>query len=310
MAPSKASLPDLGAFSRLAQSLGFGPHLQSLRLGAGASNDCFLLRFENGSAVAKSPRAGTSSRLSREAWLLSRLPDGIAPTPYGLVESAGAEIGGLLEAWLEGKHLFQLDLGHARALGKRLGQLHALSLDGLAPDIEVVEWKTHLERFRNRWAQASQHVPISLRQRFGTGLDGVEKIGSKLAMQDTTAIVHGDLIPLNILFGLDGDCTLLDWELARIDHPAWDVASILKAFRFDAGAIETFFHGYGTRFEPATLSFFTGLENLRVALWRMEAFHVRGEFQDVAERFLCELDEEIGQAQTHLAGLGSSPAAF
>jgi aminoglycoside phosphotransferase (APT) family kinase protein len=274
-----------------------------LRLGAGASNDCFLLRFENGSAVARSPRTSTNSSLSQEAWLLSWLPAGIAPTPYGLVESEGAEIGGLLEEWLKGKHLFHLDLRSARALGKRLSQLHALPLDGLAPDLEVVEWNTHLERFRSRWARASLCIPLPLRHRFGSGLEGMEMLGSKLAIQDAMVVVHGDLIPLNLLFSLDGDCRLLDWELARIDHPAWDVASILKAFHFNTGALEAFFHGYGTRIEPATLSFFTGLESLRVALWRMEAFYVRGEFQDVAEQFLCELDEEIQQVETVLSNL-------
>ncbi|MEM9426749.1 MAG: phosphotransferase [Pseudomonadota bacterium] len=46
------------------------------------------------------------------------------------------------------------------------------------------------------------------------------------ALDDRTAIIHSDLTPSNILITPDGHIALIDWDEARRDHPAFDLAQL------------------------------------------------------------------------------------
>ena len=104
--------------------------------------------------------------------------------------------------------------------------------------------------------------------------------------------MHGDVIPLNLIFS-NGDCKLIDWELARFDFPEWDLASVKKAFRFSGNSREAFFAAYGNHYDENVLWFVSLLHYCNVVLWRICDFYVRKHIQTNKEKFLSNLNNEM-----------------
>lgn len=56
------------------------------------------------------------------------------------------------------------------------------------------------------------------------------------ALDDRTTIIHSDLAPSNVLMTPDGHNALIDWDEARRDHPAFDLAQFGEATEIETRA--------------------------------------------------------------------------
>jgi len=75
------------------------------------------------------------------------------------------------------------------------------------------------------------------------------RAGLKADDGDECTLVHRDLRPDNILVDEDGRVRIIDWEIAAVLHPAFDLARLLLADAFDGAAVRAeFFRHYEREF--------------------------------------------------------------
>lgn len=283
---------------------GFGPALSSTLLGEGANNRIFLLDYGTSRFVCKETRPDGVKRLAHEAGILSRLEPAIGPALRTLRSSPDPRTSDhLLEEHVVGTHDHILDATKAELFGRVLGRLHALPVEHFGDVVPRTQWREYIAtRIDTQWALCRESVPQWIQDEMPGLIAQIATLGNKLASHleaRAPSLVHGDLIPLNVLSTPDG-CRLIDWELARIDSPEWDIASVLKAFEFPDGSIDSFWRSYDLPCDPDILRFVSLLQYCNVALWRCCSYYVRHENHDIAPKFLSELEQEIEWVRTHL----------
>lgn len=283
---------------------GFGPARSGSLLGKGANNRIFLLDYGSSRFVCKETRPDGVKLLVHEAGILSRLDPGIGPALRSLRTSPDPSASDLLlEEHLEGTHDMVLDEHRAEQFGRVLGRLHAQPVERFADVVQRTGWRDYVSsRILPQWEICREHVPLEIASEMPGLIQRIVRLGDTLAERldsGTPALVHGDLIPLNVVFG-SGGCRLIDWELARVDLPEWDIASVLKAFVFPDNSLDGFWSAYGAPCDPEVLRFVSLLQYANVALWRCCSYHVRGENSEIAPKFLAELHDEIAWVRTHL----------
>ena len=266
-------------------------------LGEGASNQVFLVDSGVGKHVCKLTRPGCVRRLPYEAGILSRLAPGIGPALVAIrtmEDHLSADL--LLQEHVGGVHMHTLDVRHARLLGERLRVLHSQPATVFEDVAERLDWRDYLaSRIHGQLDLCRSIAPEPLVEAFVGIIDRIAALGGNLSDDlggRTRSLIHGDLIPLNVLFTDDKGC-LIDWELARLDHSEWDLASVAKAFRFADDAQDAFWEAYGSVRNPDILGFVSLLQYCNVALWRACSYYVRGENRHIATKFLAELDDEL-----------------
>lgn len=266
-------------------------------LADGASNRVFLVDSDVGKHVCKLTRPGCVRRLPYEAGILPRLASGIGPALVAIRTMDGNQPADLLlQEHVRGMHMHTLDVRHAHLLGECLRVLHsqpATAFEGVA---ERPDWRDYLaSRIRGQFDLCRSIAPKPLVEALVGVIDRIAALGEGLSGDLSgmrRSLIHGDLIPLNALFS-DDKCCLIDWELSRLDHPEWDLASVAKAFRFADKARDAFWEAYGNACNPDILRFVSLLQYCNVALWRTCSYYVRGENRLIASKFLAELDDEM-----------------
>lgn len=273
------------------------PPLRSSHLASGANNQITLLEYSDHKAVLKQTRPGGTNHLAHESHILRHLPDRIGPAV--LHETPDPRTGALDSLTLEhiqGEHKYDLTEPDAALLGRTLRALHATDLPPLRPTLESPSWEAFFQdRLMAQFLDAKDAAPASQVREMEQTLEAIRTLGmamgSKLGDEGRT-LVHTDIIPLNVIFQEDR-CRVIDWELARIDFPEWDLCSTLKAFAFSEASRASFFAAYGRSPDPDRLRFVSLLQYANVALWRMCSFFRRGENQSIRDKFLRELADEI-----------------
>ncbi|MCB9495429.1 MAG: aminoglycoside phosphotransferase family protein [Fibrobacteria bacterium] len=264
-------------------------------LASGANNDLFVVDHRGVEAVLKRTRPGGVARLDLEAAILECLDGDGAPRLLGkeAIDSA-EECSQIVMEWVQGRHLHRLDRVAAAMLGRTLGGLHSRTRVDLPAQLASPSWADYLEsRLESQWEQAREAAPSAMVEESRGFLRRLGTFAAGFGADDEgRCLVHTDLIPLNVVFTAE-DCRIVDWELGRIDHPEWDLASLDKAFVFEPGARAAFDAAYGRLPDPDRLRLVGLLHYSNVALWRMCSYWVRGENRENADRFLAELDEEI-----------------
>ncbi len=98
----------------------------------------------------------------------------------------------------------------------------------LGPDIK--QFQKHTHRIPQRPGFVSAHEFLHTTKGGDIDLTVVpdtlaDAITAALAaLDDRTAIIHSDLTPSNVLITPEGRTALIDWDEARRDHPAFDLA--------------------------------------------------------------------------------------
>lgn len=287
LSPSRPRFPDLG----------LGPLLRSSPLASGANNDIVLLEFEHRKAVLKQTRPNGTDRLQIEDAVLANLGGEIGPSVlWQNLSEAGGEGKCLILEHIAGEHKFELSEPEASRLGTALRCVHDTDLAKLEGNLEGPSWSTYFQdRLLSQYAQAKGVAPLGQVEEMKRCLDRIHALGSdmqqNLSDRDKT-LVHTDIIPLNVIFQEDR-CRIIDWELARLDFPEWDLCSAFKSFLLSASANEALLQSYEGALDPDRLRFVSLLHYSNVALWRLCSFYLRGENQSIKAKFLRELEEEI-----------------
>ncbi|HNY29509.1 MAG TPA: aminoglycoside phosphotransferase family protein [Fibrobacteria bacterium] len=266
-------------------------------LASGANNDITLMECPDRKVVMKRARPSAPDRLATETRVLSLLAGGIAPA---LVDGTflDASEGGsrLFMEHIEGEHRFELDVRSARLLGAALAAIHRTDLASLADFLEKPSWQDYFQdRLIPQLEEAREVAPSPQIRELQVFLERIRRLGQELdtrSLHGRSALVHTDIIPLNVIFQADR-CRIIDWELARIDAPEWDLCSALKSFVFAPRARDALLDAYGTAPDPDRLRFVSLLHYANVALWRLCSFYRRGENQSIRAKFLRELDAEM-----------------
>jgi len=198
--------------------------------------------------------------------------------------------------FVPGKHFFEVGVEAARDLGYAVASFHGRSVAPLRGCLDEPHWTSYFrDRLVSQFNVAESSAPRPLVARLRVLLDKIYELGqSQAALLEGPGrcLVHGDLIPLNMMHGEQG-CLFIDWELGRLDYPEWDLCALVKSLRFDTDSYATFRKCYGREVNEKRLRLVSLLHYANVALWRMAAFYGRGEYRDGSTLFLGELEEEV-----------------
>lgn len=237
--------------------------------------------------------------LHREFQILCRT-DGIGPRAYTLHVQHPSGLQALVEERLDGVAPSSADCGILERIGAKIAEVHRLH--AFADWAPVEDWKVFMEdrvlrpRGNDDWGA-----------HFAELCDGMCRAGELLygslpvAERPLPVIVHGDLIPENILVLVDGSIRILDWEGARLDEPEADLVTAIKGFGLAGAARAALLRGYGMPLHGPVLEFRLALHALQVAGWRLAVQLPglpTGPAKDHAQAEACA---EMRQVQEYLA---------
>ena len=152
---------------------------------------------------------------------------GFSPEP--LYSDPGEGI--LIYRFFEGKVLTPADLGVKAKLvelGKILGSMHRLHL----PDFKI--------RFVDQIRHYENKLKNDANQRFLK--QGIELFESLTANEDDWVVCHNDLIAANLVQG--ERLFILDWEYASLNHPYFDLATVLENHALTESQSQLFLDAY------------------------------------------------------------------
>jgi aminoglycoside phosphotransferase (APT) family kinase protein len=173
---------------------------------------------------AKTLRALRSLSLSFAVPELICLANDESGETVGLIESA---VGGMplsfLPRWREPEEQLKI-------IARVAAAVHALAKSEF----------THLDQHANSQAHVMANLkalPDSLFKEFPEAANAQEWILSQLPHDRASTVLHGDLLPQNLLFELreNGETAVVDWECARIGDPAYDLGIVTRGVRKPLG---------------------------------------------------------------------------
>lgn len=144
----------------------------------------------------------------------------------------------------------------------------------------------HLDRFNTLLT-----LVLRLARYFGSG-----------NAHERNVLVHGDLIPLNIIADRFGFLKIIDWEGVRYDAPEADLATLVKAYRMDEMQREHLFAAYGLPVDRTIFTFRLAVHYLQVIAWRL-AIQLPREREEHYTAAVAELEEEFAVAEELVAGM-------
>jgi aminoglycoside phosphotransferase (APT) family kinase protein len=269
----------------------------------GASNAIWSLDTDAGAFVLKVGKHEGWRRLPIEAKVLSALGGDGAP----LILAHGEAGSGFPWDWalLErkaGEHRTGLDPARAGALGRTIAVLREKAR-GIS--LEKGSWASFARNYIGGSLEgAKDGTPASLMARFESLLASLERFAAVGNLLDAlpAGLVHGDLIPLNLIEGPDGSFSLIDWEQARLASAAWDLAGARRSFRMEPDSFAAMRAGLGESLPDEAIEFAAALYNLHVAAWRADTWYGRSE-RHFGDYFLIELEAELGNAEASIRSL-------
>jgi len=267
----------------------------------GANNMLFESCASDERFVVKLGVNGRFRFLHREFQFLCRT-DGIGPRAYALHTQVPSGLQSLVEERLDGVPPGSADCGILERIGAKIAEVHRLL--AFADWTPAEDWKAFMEERVLRPGNAGDWG-----KHFAELCDGMSKAGDLLygdlpmAGRPLPVIVHGDLIPDNMLVLADRSIRILDWEGARLDEPEADLATAIKGLGLAGTARAALLRGYGMPLRGPVLEFRLALHALQVAGWRLAVqlpAMPTGPAKDHAQAEACA---EMRQVQEYLASL-------
>jgi len=240
--------------------VGFQSLLSCQQLTAGASQETYRIRIEDGSIESNGGERQLALRRSQPSLEADSSVGGISlATEARLFQLAGAagipgpgisyvlvpedDLGsGFIMEWLDGETLGQRVVRAeelagirprlARECGQILGRIHALDwrAAGLAGDLPEVDPATLVEETWTSYRDFNVPVPM---------IDYTWRwLRDNLPKESRTTLVHGDFRNGNLMVTADGINAVLDWELAQIGDPVRDLGWLcVNSWRFGNDAL-------------------------------------------------------------------------
>jgi aminoglycoside phosphotransferase len=159
----------------------------------------------------------------------------VVPELICLVNDESGESVGLIESAIDGLPLSLLVKGlepeePLKIIARVAAGVHALGRSEFTHLVQHADSQSHMVANLNA-------LPDLLFEEFGEAANARNWILEQLPYDRASTILHGDLLPQNLLFE-DWDnrrVVLLDWECARIGDPAFDLAIVTRGVRNPLG---------------------------------------------------------------------------
>ncbi len=222
----------------------------------------------------------------------------ISPGVFDFFEDDRTDLQVLLLDPVDGEHPYVLDNALLSAAGRAIAAYHTGSAV-----IDEVPVEQGVSFITDRILQVERYGGrVDYRERY-------EKIyGSLLSYADQfplgdrgrMVLVHGDLVPRNIISEPGGALRIIDWEGARYDIPEADLATIVKAYHIEGERRERLFAAYGLPVDHALFNFRLAVHYVQVLAWRLaiQLPQVQEEKNSQVEE---EIEKEFGTAEQLLA---------
>lgn len=233
----------------------------------GANNRLYRSQLCGHNVVIKIGTNPRFRRLQTEFQVLQKLTRSKQMQPdYFIDESSGTEL--LVQPFKTGTHLSSLDENHLLALGKTIARYHypVQSIHCLHHETEHTFIGTFLLPVNAQPCNAAYFEQFTLFLLQTEALLATQKPSTAAS---PPVLVHGDLIPRNILFTSQNRVSIIDWEGARMDTPEADLATCIKAFGLHGEEQNLLIQAYGHPIDPAILDIRLLLHYLQVVAWRL-----------------------------------------
>ena len=214
-------LPDAAALALVPGLEGGAAPLRLERLAGGTVNDSWRVDTDRGRFVLRSDGPGwRRPGVDREREQLlheAAAAGGLAPS----VVCRDLRLGAQVSEYLDGRTWGEADLANRAALARlaaRLAALHAIAPPGGVARFDPIHCaRDYLERVDPAVRASSGAEAMAARV-----ADAARRVGARAG---GLAIVHGDLVPANLLEGKA--LWLLDWEYAQLADPLYDFGCLL-----------------------------------------------------------------------------------
>lgn len=198
-------------------------------------------------------------RMSKEAWLLSRLASAGVPAPQFIAADRHGNEAALLMSYVEGVPLGVIDDrtdAMWRATGSALRTVHEADI-GMQDQPAGLLLDGHVDEFVGGWGQwhvrnTGEHAERLAAARPELTIDvdrcvAVVDAARPLIDARPIGLVHTDANPWNVLVRNDSnEAVWLDWEFAWIADPLYDFVRMTLARKRDLGPLPSaLFEGYG-----------------------------------------------------------------
>lgn len=257
-------------------------------LARGANNIVYRINCTHSTLIAKIGINSSFRNLDKEYIFLRKIQS-VGPEVLFFDTDPETGLQLLIETFVEGSHLFSLNNQQLEHLGKTIAIYHNSSYKQF--NFPRDSWLDFINVRIPRPEQKNDELRLC--EAFDLWIEQAKLRGAMVYANRSSAqkvLIHGDLIPLNILFDKDNAATIIDWEGVRIDDAEADLATFIKAFRLTEDNKITFLSRYERQIDQTVLNFRLLLHYIQVIGWRlsMQIPIVNGEEKDKAVEEVLE----------------------
>lgn len=260
----------------------------------GANNLIYRLHCDNLSLIAKIGVNAKFKNLDKEYLFLNQVKD-IGPEVFFFDICGENHLHVIIESFIDGYHPYQMNYEQLNNIGQKIALYHSVNHSQF-----IFSNETWLDFIDNRIPlidpQKDEH---SLASTVIEKKEQAKKLGFSIyknKIKTVPVLVHGDLIPLNLIIGKDGSFKIIDWECIRYDDAESDLATLIKAFRLTDDQIVTLLQGYNRAIDKQILEFRLLLHYLQVIAWRI-AVQIPSSIAAEKEKAVTETYEELSVAE-------------
>lgn len=266
---------------------------------SGANNVLYRLQNDTSDFVVKIGVNPSFRKLCVEAAILDIVKE-ITPNliSYTIDEDSGTEV--LVVPFIDGRHEYLPSAEKITTLAQSIAKYHTYPRM-----LEQLDEEDGAEFINKRI------LPVNMNDSNRPYIDRYKSLFVKVGGlceyygrgQRKKVLVHGDLIPLNIMFTDNNSVIIIDWEGARYDEPESDIATLFKGWKLDAAQQESFLAAYNLPVSKKTLNFRMVLHYVQVIAWRLSIQLTGDNTEEQETEIMKEIEEELVFAENLLSAL-------
>lgn len=236
-------------------------------LAKGANSHIYKIFNDNVCTVAKVGVNKEFTNLDKE-FLFLKETSGIGPETVAFSFDHQYKLQTIIESFIDGYHPYEFNSEELYRIGRKISQYHSIQSEQLKFSRET--WKDFLS---NRICSIkSLKDELSINNKVLKFIDTLHLKGNSIYYKyepRRPVLIHGDLIPLNILVDSNKEIRIIDWESVRYDDPESDLATLIKAFHIHKDQLPPLLEGYHNDINMEILWFRLLLHYMQVVCWRI-----------------------------------------